>query len=254
MKTKHIECANYRRQLPSRRKAISIGALGALGGMIGLEDLLAAPGGNKARKTKSVILLFQFGGPSHLDTFDPKPDAPAEIRGEFKTIQSAIPGTFVSEHLPRLASLANRYSIIRSMSHDDTDHGSATYLTLTGRYHSRKSSNPPPSADDHPAFSAAMKQVLGPAKSIDNAITINGPAQVLQLPAPGQHDARRCAHGCRFGTASAHRSREVLRSIEISSPSARQVSIHPVPPRETSGSAMPFVGASAVTTEMLMSA
>lgn len=138
-------------------------------------------------KARSVIVVFLNGGASQLETFDPKPDAPLEIRGEFKTIQSAIPGTFVSEHLPRLASLANRYSIIRSMSHDDTDHGSATYLTLTGRYHSRKSSNPPPSADDHPAFSAAMKQVLGPAKSIDNAITINGPAQVPQLPAPGQN-------------------------------------------------------------------
>ncbi|MFZ9862803.1 MAG: DUF1501 domain-containing protein, partial [Gemmataceae bacterium] len=66
MKTKNIGCANYRRHQPSRRKALSIGALGALGGLMGLEDLLAAPTGNKARKAKSVILLFQFGGPSHL--------------------------------------------------------------------------------------------------------------------------------------------------------------------------------------------
>jgi Protein of unknown function (DUF1501) len=138
-------------------------------------------------QAKSVIVVFLNGGASQLETFDPKPEAPLEIRGEFHSIKSAVPGTFVSEHLPRLARLADRYTIIRSMSHDDTDHGSATYLTLTGRYHSRKSSNPLPTADDIPSFAAAMKRVLGPARSIDNTVTINGPALTPQLPAPGQN-------------------------------------------------------------------
>ena len=137
-------------------------------------------------RAKSVIVIFLNGGASQLETFDPKPDAPLEIRGDFNAIASAVPGTFVSEHLPRLARLANLYTIVRSMSHDDTDHGSATYLTLTGRYHTRKSSNPLPSPDDLPAFAAALKRVKGPGRLIDTAVTVNGPALVPELPAPGQ--------------------------------------------------------------------
>lgn len=138
-------------------------------------------------RAKSVIVVFLNGGASQLESFDPKPDAPREIRGEFDSIASSVPGTFLSEHLPQLARLANRYTIVRSMSHDDTDHGSATYLTLTGRYHIIKSSNPTPKADDMPAFGSALKRVLGPSRSIDNSVVINGPALVPELPAPGQN-------------------------------------------------------------------
>jgi hypothetical protein len=150
------------------------------------------PGSANARNAavgtaKSVIVVFLNGGASQLETFDPKPDAPEEIRGEFRAINTAVPGTFLSEHLPKLAAMANRYTIIRSMSHDDLDHGSATYLAFTGRYHARKSSNPPPSPDDIPAFASAMKRVMPSTKSIDTAVTINGPALVPELPAPGQN-------------------------------------------------------------------
>ena len=84
------------------------------------------PGPAKSAETgipraKSVIVVFLNGGASQLETFDPKPDAPREIRGEFGSIASAVPGTFVCEHLPRLARLAERYTIVRAMSHDVTD-------------------------------------------------------------------------------------------------------------------------------------
>ncbi len=138
-------------------------------------------------RAKSVIVVFLNGGASQLETFDPKPDAPREIRGEFEAIASAVPGNFVSEHLPRLARLADRYTIVRSMSHDDLDHGSATYLALTGRYHARKSSNPLPTPEDIPTFGAAIKRVMGPSRSIDSAVTVNGPALTPELPAPGQN-------------------------------------------------------------------
>ena len=149
------------------------------------------PGPAKSAETgipraKSVIVVFLNGGASQLETFDPKPDAPREIRGEFGSIASAVPGTFVCEHLPRLARLADRYTIVRSMSHDDTDHGSATYLALTGRYHARKSSNPLPAPEDHPAFAAALKRVMGTSRTFDTAVTVNGPAIVPELIAPGQ--------------------------------------------------------------------
>lgn len=141
----------------------------------------------KAPRAKSVIVVFLNGGASQLETFDPKPDAPVEIRGEFDAITSSVPGIFLSEHLPQMARLANRYTIVRSMSHDDLDHGSATYLAFTGRYHDRKSSNPPASPEDFPAFGSALKKVLNSTHSIDTAVTINGPALVPELPAPGQN-------------------------------------------------------------------
>src|SRR5205085_12584347 len=73
-------------------------------------------------KAKSCILIFMWGGPSQLDTWDPKPDAPAEIRGEFKPISTNIPGIQISEHFPLLAQQADKYSIIRSLTHDDPAH------------------------------------------------------------------------------------------------------------------------------------
>ncbi|MCH7689106.1 MAG: DUF1501 domain-containing protein, partial [Planctomycetes bacterium] len=79
---------------------------------------------------------------SHLDLWDPKPDAPREIRGAFQPIPTSVPGTFLCEHMPRIAKLADRYTIVRSMSHEDLDHGSAFYLSMTGQYHARRSSNP----------------------------------------------------------------------------------------------------------------
>src|SRR5436190_14807246 len=77
------------------------------------------------RRAKSVIVVFASGGQSQLDMWDPKPQAPREIRGDFRHISTAVPGTIVCEHLPKIASLADRYTLIRTMSHADHDHGSA---------------------------------------------------------------------------------------------------------------------------------
>ncbi|MEK6258845.1 MAG: DUF1501 domain-containing protein, partial [Planctomycetota bacterium] len=103
-------------------------------------------------RAKSVIVLYASGGQSQLDTWDPKPDAPVGIRGEFGSIETSLPGVRVCELMPQLARLADRYTIVRSLSHDDLDHGSATYLSLTGQFHPRKSSNPPPRDEDAPAL------------------------------------------------------------------------------------------------------
>src|SRR5262245_4448464 len=117
---------------PTRRELPRLGALGGLGlSVASLRGLttLSAPGAGKA---KSVLIVFAAGGQSQIDTWDPKPDAPAEVRGIFKPIATAVPGTRICEHLPRLARLADRYAILRTLSHDDLDHGSACYLALTG--------------------------------------------------------------------------------------------------------------------------
>jgi hypothetical protein len=88
----------------------------------------AAPGG----RIRSCILIFYYGGPSHLDTFDPKPDAPAELRGEYRTIATSVPGIRVCEHLPLTARLQHRLALVRSLHHPMRNHNSAAAETLTG--------------------------------------------------------------------------------------------------------------------------
>jgi len=84
-------------------------------------------------KIRSCIFLFYYGGPSHLDTYDPKPDAPAEVRGEFSTISTSVPGLHVSEHLPRMARVMHKVALVRGMHHAARLHDSASIHALTGR-------------------------------------------------------------------------------------------------------------------------
>ncbi len=127
-------CGDFRRTLASRREVLSAGAISLAG--LTLPRLLRAeaerPPTAPRPRARSVILLFQFGGASHIDTFDPKPDAPAEIRGEFKTVATNVPGIQVCEHLPRLSRNADRYALIRSVHHTRGSHNPAAYYSLTG--------------------------------------------------------------------------------------------------------------------------
>jgi hypothetical protein len=137
-------------------------------------------------RAKSVIVVVANGGMSQLESFDPRPEAPEAVRGQFGAIETTVPGTFVCEHLPRMAKLAHRYAIVKSMSHDDLDHGSALYLTLTGTYHQRLSSNPPPRETDHPFFGPVLEQKRPAAKFLRTSVLVNGPALVPFEPGPGQ--------------------------------------------------------------------
>ena len=150
----------------------------------GREELVG-PGTGFGR-AKSVLVVVASGGQSQLETFDPKPDSPLEVRGQFGAIETTVPGTFLCEHLPRLAKLAHRYAIVKSMSHDDLDHGSALYLTLTGQYHQRLSSNPPPRETDHPFFGSVLEQARPASKFLRTSVLINGSALVPFEPGPGQ--------------------------------------------------------------------
>lgn len=138
-------------------------------------------------RARSVIVVFTSGGQSQLDSWDPKPDAPEEIRGAFRTIPTTLPGLRVCEHLPRLAKLAHRYAVVRSMTHDDLDHGSACYLALTGQFHQRKSSNPPPRPTDFPALGAVLKRVRPARHFPHTAIHVNGPLLSPREVSPGQY-------------------------------------------------------------------
>lgn len=180
----------------SRREWLRLGGLGGAAGWAALDRLLSrravASGSSTAEqapgfgRAKSVIVLFAGGGQSQLDTWDPKPEAPSEIRGEFGAIGTRIPGVHFCEHLPRSADVADRLTIVRSMSHEDLDHGSAIYLSLTGRYHRKRSGNPPPAPDDLPCPSAILARVRPSRQFVQTAVHINGPVVAPQEPAPGQ--------------------------------------------------------------------
>ena len=116
----------------TRRSFLRIGALGPLG--LTLADYLAirASGRMADGKARSVILLWLWGAPSQLDTFDMKPDAPIEYRGPFAPIATTVPGLRICELLPGLARCADKFSLVRTMHHDETDHGIAGTMGLTG--------------------------------------------------------------------------------------------------------------------------
>jgi hypothetical protein len=130
--------------LLKRREVLRAGSLGLFG--LGLGDLargraaLAAETPRDVAKrpasfgrAKSCILLFMWGGPAHQDTWDLKPGAPAEIRGEFKPIATKVPGIHICEHFPQLAQRTDQLAIVRSMTHTDVDHLTSTHFLLTGQ-------------------------------------------------------------------------------------------------------------------------
>jgi len=114
----------------SRRRWLQIGAVGLTGLHSGRSTRAASARG--PAPVRACILVFYQGGPSHLDTWDMKPDAPAEVRGQFRPIATAVPGLMACEHLPYLARVADRLSIIRSVHHRLTNHLPAAFATLIG--------------------------------------------------------------------------------------------------------------------------
>src|SRR5438477_1469791 len=131
-------CPGFHATSFSRRHALKVGGLGLLG--LTLPKLLQAEGIRNANRgagktlkarAKSVIFLYQFGGPSHIDMFDMKPDAPEAIRGPHKPITTKADGIAISEHLPRLAKVMDKVTLIRSMHHHMNNHNPASYYALT---------------------------------------------------------------------------------------------------------------------------
>ena len=155
----------------SRRELMKIGGLNVLG--LSLADLLAAgarratqavAGGPTFGRAKNIIYLWLQGGPPQHETFDPKPDAPREIRGPFKPISTNVPGIQFSELLPRTARLADKLAVVRSMSTDDNNHDVSGYWVLTGnKYESGSAREIKPS--DWPYFGSIVK-MLKPSERI----------------------------------------------------------------------------------------
>lgn len=144
-----------------RRELLRAGSL-ALGGLT-LADYFrqTARAETTHRPAKHAILVFLNGGPSQLDTFDMKPEAPEGIRGPYRPIATAVPGTQVSERLPKLAALADKYAIIRSTTHHLSAHNSSAAYALSG-HSPGTDANIFPTANDHPTYGSVVARVLPP--------------------------------------------------------------------------------------------
>ncbi len=157
-------CQDYQRWRGTRRQLMQIGGLGFAG--IQLASVLQAkeekPAKPRAAKAKRVIFLHQHGGPSHIDTFDMKPEAPDGIRGEFKPISSSVPGLSVCEHLPRWGAGLDRWAQVRSVHHKMKNHNSAGYYCLTGRAPPTDDQRLRDSLDLYPAYGSVVSKFLEP--------------------------------------------------------------------------------------------
>src|SRR5260221_8498784 len=117
----------------NRRRCLQVAGAGVVGVSLPNLGRLAAGADPGTGRAKSVLIVLLSGGPSQLDTLDPKPEAPPEIRGEFSSIGTAIPGISICEHLPQLAQQMGRWSIVRTLAHLEHNHLLATHVALTGR-------------------------------------------------------------------------------------------------------------------------
>src|SRR6266851_3501846 len=173
----------------SRRDLLQAGGLSALGlflpQLTGRAEAMSAD--SNFGRTKACVVIYLFGGPSQIDTFDLKPDAPVEFRGEFDPIATNVSGMRICEHLPRLARQAGKYCLIRSMTHPHPRHGWGLYYMLTGKRHSRPDLDAPPTPDDAPGIGALVSQLEGakaraPSRTAPAAVTLPRWNRFLDLP------------------------------------------------------------------------
>jgi hypothetical protein len=163
----------------TRREWLRVGGVGAFGLSLAqlAESRAAASAGESAPavgKAKSCIVLFLLGGPPQHETWDPKPTAPSEVRGEFGTIATATPGLHVGELMPLTAKLTDRIAVLRAMATDDNAHSSSGYWMLTGTPHAPKNAeNAVPGApNDRPSMAAVIRHLRGDRSSLPGAVRL----------------------------------------------------------------------------------
>jgi uncharacterized protein DUF1501 len=177
----------------TRREVLQVGYSGLLG--LGLPTVCArsarATAPPRPAPARAMILVFLTGGPSHLDTFDLKPDAPAEIRGEFKAMETNVSGIRICEHLPELAKRMDRLALVRSMSHKNNGHLPATHWVLTGYpipgIPQDLGADKVRSRTDWPCYSAALDYFQPRADGVPNGVNLPTYLQEPPLLWPGQY-------------------------------------------------------------------
>jgi hypothetical protein len=172
----------------SRRGFVQAGFSSALG--VGLSTILAKQAGaqtSKQRRPKSVVIVFLTGACSHHDTFDMKPDAPAEIRGQFRPASTSVPGLQVCEHLPGIAKMMHHCALVRSLAHREDNHLLATHQVLTGMKIPGGLFDQIASRNDWPSYAGALDYFKPRSDGVPNGVTL--PTFLMEGPLiwPGQH-------------------------------------------------------------------
>lgn len=161
-----------------RREWLRIGLLGGVGAAASVVRPAAAAASMEGvagfRKAKRVIMLFMLGGPPQHETWDPKPDAPEEIRGPFQPIASATPGLHVCELMPKTAALTDRIAVLRAVATDDNAHSSSGYWVLTGTPHAPKNQENalPGAPNDRPSLAAVVRHLQGDTSGLPGAVRL----------------------------------------------------------------------------------
>jgi hypothetical protein len=164
---------------------LQLGGLGAFG--LSLPELLQAGDRAPRSRVRSCILFLLHGGPSQLDVWDMKPDAPAEVRGEFKPIATSAPGIRITEHLPLVSRQAHRLTIVRSMTHTAVNHNAATYLVTTGNPPPREQIAFTPTENDFPHLGAQVALGRPATGAVPTAVSLPDPVGDGPYPCPGQN-------------------------------------------------------------------
>ncbi len=156
----------------SRRHALQAGAIGLLG--LGLEHLTPLRAlASRPASARSAIYIFLSGGLSQIDSFDPKPDAPEEIRGEFAPIATRTPGLSICEHLPLLAQRSHLWCVVRSLTHPTNDHSAGHYMMLTGQSTLHPGFDPnAPAPADAPSIAAVAGAALPARNNLPPAVVL----------------------------------------------------------------------------------
>lgn len=155
----------------TRRTALQAGAVGLLG--LGLGEMQQLRAGSASPRARSVIYIFLSGGLAQHESFDPKPDAPDAVRGEFGSIPTKTPGVRVTEHLPLLAARSDKWALVRSLTHKSNDHSASHHIMLTGRSDLPTGFNPSaPKPSDHPCIAAVAGAVTAPRNNLPPAVVL----------------------------------------------------------------------------------
>ena len=172
-----------------RRSLLSLGCFG-LSSFGLLDSLRASQRSTDSPRAKSVLLLFMDGGPSHIDMFDLKPDAPAEIRGPCTPIQTSVAGITMGEYLPRVARQMHHLAQIRSVTHEDVPHDQAVYRMLTGYRHNIRAGGLKVAETDHPHMASSFYRADQASSTLPSSIEIPEPMRIDARMLPGQNAGR----------------------------------------------------------------
>ena len=199
----------------NRRQAAAL-AGSAVSSLSLLDPLAGAKPNSRNARAKSVLLLHMDGGPSHIDLFDLKPNAPAEIRGPGSPIQTSVPGIVVGDYLPKVAKQMHHVAQVRSMTHKDIPHDQAVYHMLTGYRHNIKAGGLKVEPTDHPHIASSFYKADKDPTTLPASIAIPEPMRIEARMLPGQNAGRL---GARWNPFPVH----VTRSGQVIPPDLGQL-------------------------------